>query len=238
MNPLTLELINFRAIPYAYIDLTDVTIAAICGRNGAGKSSGFTMAPRFALFGDVIEGVSMDDLVRRGTQEMAVTFTFEHQGSTYRTIRTRSLKGNGKSTLEFQQQIGDRWESKSAEKIKDTEAVIRNLLNLDDETFTASSMIMQGKANEFTAKSSGKRKEILQQILGLNIYERLQESARQKAAVLNIEIEKAKDKLIQLDERLELKQSKVELLESLNKETEAMNAFVLAKEDALRQQEE
>lgn len=238
MNPLTLELINFRAIPYAHIDLTDVTIAAICGRNGAGKSSGFTMAPRFALFGDVIEGVSMDDLVRRGTQEMAVTFTFEHQGSIYRTIRTRSLKGNGKSTLEFQRQIGDRWERESAEKIKDTEAVIRNLLNLDDETFKASSMIMQGKANEFTAKSSGKRKEILQQILGLNIYENLQEAARQKAAVLNIEIEKAKDKLVELDERLGLKPSKVELLESLNIETESMKAFVLAKEDALWQQEE
>jgi exonuclease SbcC len=238
MNPLTLELINFRAIPYANIDLNDVTIAAICGRNGAGKSSGFTMAPRFALFGDVIEGVSMDDLVRRGTQEMAVTFTFEHQGSIYRAIRTRSLKGNGKSTLEFHQQIGARWESKSAEKIKDTEAVIRNLLNLDDETFTASSMIMQGKANEFTGKSAGKRKEILQQILGLNIYDRLQDAARQKASGLHLEIEKAKDKLAELDERLKLKPSKAELLESLNQETGAMKAFILAKENDLRQQEE
>lgn len=238
MNPQTLELINFRAIPYANIDLKDVTIAAICGRNGAGKSSGFTMAPRFALFGDVIEGVSMDDLVRRGTQEMAVTFTFEHQGSIYRVIRTRSLKGNGKSTLEFQQRVRDRWESKSAEKIKDTEAVIRNLLNLDDETFTASSMIMQGKANEFTAKSAGKRKEILQQILGLNVYDLLQDAARERAAGLNLEIEKAKDKLADLDERLKQKLSKTELLDSLNQEAEAMKAFILAKENELRQQEE
>jgi exonuclease SbcC len=238
MNPLTLELVNFRAIPYSLIDLTDVTIAAICGRNGAGKSSGFTMAPRFALFGDVIEGVSMDDLVRRGTQDMAVTFTFEHQGSTYRTIRTRSLKGNGKSTLEFQQQINDRWESKSAEKIKDTEAVIRNLLNLDDETFTASSMIMQGKANEFTAKSAGKRKEILQQILGLNVYDRLQDAARQKAAVLHLEIEKAKDKLAEIDERLKLKQSKEGLLESLNQDANAMKSFIHVKDNELRQLEE
>ncbi|MDR6880397.1 SMC family ATPase [Bacillus sp. 3255] len=238
MNPLTLELMNFRAIPYANIDLEDVTIAAICGRNGAGKSSGFTMAPRFALFGDVIEGVSMDDLVRRGTQEMAVTFTFEHQGSIYRVIRTRSLKGNGKSTLEFQQRVRDRWESKSAEKIKDTEAVIRNLLNLDDETFTASSMIMQSKANEFTAKSAGKRKETLQQILGLNVYDRLQDAARQRAAGLNLEIEKAKDKLADFDERLKQKLPKTELLESLNQEAEAMKAFILAKENELRQQEE
>ncbi|MGO4498841.1 AAA family ATPase [Paenibacillus sp. 2RAB27] len=238
MNPLTLELVNFRAIPFAHIDLTDVTIAAICGRNGAGKSSGFTMAPRFALFGDVIEGVSMDDLVKRGTQDMAVTFTFEHQGSTYRTIRTRSLKGNGKSTLEFQQQINDRWESKSAEKIKDTEAVIRSLLNLDDETFTASSMIMQGKANEFTAKSAGKRKEILQQILGLNIYERLQEAARHKAAALHIEIEKAKDKLAEHDARLLLKPSRIELMENLTRESDDMKSFILVKEAALVQQEE
>ncbi|MGG1554971.1 AAA family ATPase [Paenibacillus ferrarius] len=238
MIPLTLELINFRAIPYANIDLNDVTIAAICGRNGAGKSSGFTMAPRFALFGDVIEGVSMDDLVRRGSQDMSVTFTFEHQGSTYRVIRTRSLKGNGKSTLEFQQQIGDRWESRSAEKIKDTEAVIRDLLNLDDETFTASSMIMQGKANEFTAKSAGKRKEILQQILGLNIYERLQEAARQRAAALHLDIEKAKDKLVEFDDRLRLKQQKAELLERLNQESATLKASLHSKENELKYQEE
>jgi exonuclease SbcC len=202
MIPLRLIIHNFRAIEHADIDLSAVSLAAIAGRNGAGKSSAFTLAPRFALFGDVVSGVSLDDLVRRGASEMSVTFEFEHQGSVYRAIRTRSTKGKGKSTMELQKQVNGQWESRSAEKIIDTEAVIRNLLNLDDETFTASSMILQGQANAFTGATAGKRKEILSQILGLNVYEQLQESARQKAALLNIEIERAKDKLLTLDERL------------------------------------
>ncbi len=202
MIPLRLIIHNFRAIEHADIDLSAVSLAAIAGRNGAGKSSAFTLAPRFALFGDVISGVSLDDLVRRGASEMSVEFWFEHQGDVYRAIRTRSTKGKGKSTLELQKRVNGQWESRSAEKIIDTEKVIRNLLNLDDETFTASSMILQGQANAFTGATAGKRKEILSQILGLNVYEQLQEGARQKATLLHIEIEKSKDKILTLNERL------------------------------------
>ncbi|WP_240421621.1 AAA family ATPase [Paenibacillus periandrae] len=208
MIPIRLIIHNFRAIEFADIDLSAVSLAAIAGRNGAGKSSAFTLAPRFAVFGDVIKGVSLDDLVRKGVQEMMVTFEFEHRGSVFRAIRTRSTKGKGKTTLEFQELVNGSWESRSAEKIIDTEAVIRELLNLDDETFTASSMILQGQANAFTGATAGRRKEILSQILGLNTYEQLQERARLKAGVLHFEIEKSKDKLLTLNERLSEKPAK------------------------------
>ncbi|MFC6546586.1 hypothetical protein [Cohnella cellulosilytica] len=167
---------------------------------------------------------------------MSVEFHFEHQGSVYRTIRTRSTKGKGKSTLELQQRVNGQWESRSAEKIVDTEAVIRNLLNLDDGTFTASSMILQGQANAFTGATAGMRKEILSQILGLNIYPELQERARQKAGLLNIEIEKAKDKIRTLDDRLagravkdnelqDLLQKNSELLAAIDKDEQATKAL-------------
>lgn len=238
MIPLRLVIHNFRAIEHADIDLSAVSLAAIAGRNGAGKSSAFTLAPRFALFGDVISGVSLDDLVRRGATEMSVEFWFEHQSSVYRTIRTRSTKGKGKSTLELQKCISSQWESRSAEKIVDTEAVIRDLLNLDDETFTASSMILQGQANAFTGATAGKRKEILTQILGLSIYEQLQERARMKAGTLNLEIEKAKDKLAELSERLLLKPEKVTALEQTERELKKTREQIALKEAELQQQDE
>lgn len=231
MIPLRLIINNFRAIEHADIDLSAVSLAAIAGRNGAGKSSAFTLAPRFALFGDVVSGVSLDDLVRRGATEMSVEFWFEHQGSRYRAIRTRSTKGKGKSTLELQKQVNGHWESRSAEKIVDTEAVIRSLLNLDDETFTASSMILQGQANAFTGATAGKRKEILSQILGLNIYEQLQEQARHKSSLLHIEIEKAKDKLLTLDERLAERPAKADELHATEKQHSVISAL-LSKEEA------
>jgi exonuclease SbcC len=235
--PLRIILKNFRAISHADIDLSSVTLAAVCGKNGAGKSSTFTLAPIFALFGDKIKGISTDDLVRRGTQEMAVTFEFEHQGSIYLVIRTRSTKGSGKSTLELQQQVNGKWESRSAEKIKDTEDVIRTLLNLDAETFTASSMILQGKANEFTAQTSGKRKDILQQILGLNIYDQLQAKARERASVLHLEIEKTKDQLLNLAEKLKVKPDKESLLIDYDQMKVSLHASMESKELELQQQE-
>jgi exonuclease SbcC len=238
MIPLRIELHNFRAITYANIDLTDVTIAAIAGKNGAGKSSAFTLAPRFALFGDVIKGVSMDNLVRKGATDMSVIFEFEHQGSVFRTIRTRSTKGSGKSTFEFQHQVNSKWESRSAEKIIDTEAKIRELLNLDDETFTASSMILQGRANEFTAATPGRRKEILQQILGLNIYDQLQERARAKSGVLNIEIEKIKDKLATLDVRLMDKPLKQEELQQLAEQSYQNDLLIISNGSDIQKLEE
>jgi exonuclease SbcC len=237
MIPLRLIIHNFRAIEYADIDLSAVTLAAIAGRNGAGKSSAFTLAPRFALFGDVIKGISMDDLVRRGSQEMSVTFIFEHQGSVFRVIRTRSTKGKGKSTLELQQQVNGAWESRSAEKIGDTEAKIRSLLNLDDETFTASSMILQGQANAFTGATAGKRKEILSQILGLNIYPELQELARQQAGLLNVEIEKAKDKLLALDERLAGRTEKEDNLRVLEDQHSVTQNMLVENERVVRETE-
>ncbi|WP_410771007.1 hypothetical protein [Fontibacillus sp. BL9] len=237
MIPLRLIINNFRAIEHADIDLSAVTLAAIAGRNGAGKSSAFTLAPRFALFGDVIKSVSLDDLVRRGAQEMAIIFEFEHQGSIYRVIRTRSTKGKGKSTLELQQQVSGQWESRSAEKIGDTEAKIRTLLNLDDDTFTASSMILQGQANAFTGATAGKRKEILSQILGLNIYENLQEQAWQRAGLLNIKIEKDKDKLLMLDERLKGRSAKNEELQRIESQHDMIQANVIEDERAVRESE-
>lgn len=205
MIPLRIEATNFGAIAHADIDLANVTLAAVCGPNGAGKSTLFTIAPIFALFGVTKNGCSVDDMVRTGTQEMGVVFDFEHRGETYRSTRTRSKKGKGKSTLELQRLVSGQWVSESGTTIRETEERIRELLNLDAETFTASSMILQGKANEFTSKPPGQRKSILAQILGLEVYERLQEAAKAKERVANSELEKAKVKLCELEKRLEAK---------------------------------
>jgi len=201
--PLRIEVTNFGALPYADIDLKNINLSVVCGHNGIGKSTTFTIAPRFALFGATKGGCSVDDMVRSGTQDCAVTFEFEHRGETYRASRSRSTKGRGKSTLELQKMIDERWVSESGTTIKETEEKIRALLNLDDETFTASSMILQGKANEFSAKPAGQRKAILQQILGLDIYDRLQEEARKNERTVINKIEKLKNKKSELDARLE-----------------------------------
>lgn len=202
MKPLRIEITDFGAIAHTEIDLSNVTLAAIAGPNGAGKSTAFTTAPRFALFGTVKDGTSVDDMVRCGYTEASVTFDFEHQGDAWRVIRTRSTKGRGKSTLELQRLSGDKWASESGASIAETQKKIIDLLGLNDDTFVASSMILQGDAGNFTKRRPGERKAILAQILQLDQYEALQEKAKAKASETNISLERIKAQTTAINERL------------------------------------
>lgn len=202
MKPLRLEIRNFGAILNMQIDLANTTCAAIAGPNGAGKSTAFTTAPRFALFGTTKDGTGTDDMVRSGSTEAYVAFDFEHQGDTWRVIRTRSIKGRGKSTLELQRLSGDTWASESGASIAETQKKIVDLLGLNDDTFVASSMILQGDAGNFTKRPAGQRKAILAQILQLDQYEALQEKAKAKAAETNIALERIKVQTSAINERL------------------------------------
>lgn len=215
MKPLRIEIHNLGAIPYADIDLANTTIAAICGPNGAGKSTAITIAPRFALYGVTKPGTSIDDMIRTGATEAAVNFYCEHQGGTYRVIRTRSKKGKGKSTLELQKAKNTLlldgcmdWESLSGASIPETQKKIIDLFGLDDETFVASSMILQGDAGNFTKRPAGQRKAILAQVLQLDQYDKLQAKAKAKIydsdtkTGISIDLEKAKSKIADIDIRL------------------------------------
>lgn len=237
MIPLRIEVTNFGAIPYADIDLSSVTLAAVSGPNGAGKSTIFTIAPMFALFGTTKNGCSADDMVRTGTHEMAVTFEFEHRGQTYRVTRTRSKRGKGKSTLELQRLVDGQWVSESGTTIRETEEKIRTLLNLDAETFAASSMILQGRANEFTAKPPGQRKAVLAQILGLEVYDALQEKAREKERSAHVALEKAKAKAAELDEKLQAQPGLENELAAVEAQLVALTREIEAKEAELQQVE-
>lgn len=238
MIPLRIEVTNLGAIPHANIDLSNISLAGVVGPNGTGKSTLLTIAPLFALFGATKNGVSVDDMVRTGQQEMAVTFKFEHRGERYLVNRTRSKKGRGKSACELQHLVGNQWISESGTTIKETDEKIRALLNLDEETFTASSMILQGKANEFTAKPSGQRKAILQQILGLEIYDRLQEQAKAKERAVSVELEATKQKLADLDQKLKAREGTAAELADVDAELAIVAVDIETKEAELKMAEE
>ncbi|NSW84080.1 MAG: SMC family ATPase [Syntrophothermus sp.] len=238
MIPLRIEVTNFGAIPHADIDLSNVALAAVAGPNGAGKSTLFTIAPMFALFGATKNGCSVDDMVRTGTQEMAVSFEFEHRGETYRVTRTRSKKGKGKSTLELQHLVGGQWVSESGTTIRETDEKIKALLNLDEETFAASSMILQGRANEFTVNPPGQRKAVLAQILGLEVYDDLQEKAREKERAAHVALEKAKAKAAELDEKLQTRAGLQDELAEIETQLADLAREIEGKEAELLQAEE
>lgn len=200
MTPIKLKLHNFRTLADTELDLSAISLASVVAKNGSGKSSLLTLAPLFALFGKY-PGGSIDDLVRTGTQDMAVTFDFEHNGKIYQIIRTRKL--GKKSTCEFQGKTATGWESLTGTTIKETDAKIQQLLNIDADTFLASSLILQGDVSNFSRKLPSERKAVLTSILGLDIYSTLQEQAKAKAKALELKLEGNKQELERLSNSLE-----------------------------------
>jgi exonuclease SbcC len=179
MIPVRLELENFLCYRKpAPLDFSGIHIACLAGDNGAGKSS-LLDAITWALWGRA-RARRDDELIHLGQDEMQVEFTFDLEGNRYRVLRQRLAGKRGRSVLELQLADGGvDFRSISEETIRQTQAKIDRLLRLDYDTFINSAFLLQGRADEFTLKTAGERKQILADILGLDQWARYEERAKQ-----------------------------------------------------------
>ena len=194
MQPTKISLENFLSYGKEEIDLTGVNVAALIGENGAGKSS-LLDSLTWALYG---EGryKDIDRYIRQGQEQATNELQFILNSELYRIIRGRSNKGRGKSTLELAKMNGSDWIPLSGTTIRETEQMIRDLLRMDYDTFVSSCFILQGQSDRLCSAGPTERKKILAQILGLDIYDRLQDAAKarvkehkEKAAIIKAKIE-------------------------------------------------
>ncbi|OGE42580.1 hypothetical protein A3A45_00850, partial [Candidatus Daviesbacteria bacterium RIFCSPLOWO2_01_FULL_36_8] len=89
--------------------------------------------------------------------------------------------------------------------IKTTQEKIINSLHLTFETFSNSSYLRQGHADEFTTKGPTDRKRILADILGLSHYDKLEEKAKEKAKTAAVKLQLLEYQLIELEAELSQK---------------------------------
>ncbi len=162
------------------VDFSGIHLACLTGENGQGKSA-LLDAMTYALWGKS-RASSADDLITRGESDMEVQLEFELTGARYRAVRKRSVAGRGSSTLDLLGQRADGFFAPLSEPtINETQKRINKLLRFDYDTFVNSSFLLQGRADEFTTKRPGERKEILADILGLSAYDEYGKRAKEKA---------------------------------------------------------
>lgn len=181
MEPTKLTLSNFLSYRNDIVDLAPVACAALVGDNGAGKSS-LLDALTWALFGQGTKGGArdLDNYVTRGEDEGRVELEFSLRGERYRVVRARNA-ARGKSVLEFFIGDGEGWRALSGKTITDTQAIVEQTLRMDYRTFTSSALVLQGQSDSFTAAmTDAERKEALGRILGLDLWNQLQERAREQ----------------------------------------------------------
>jgi DNA repair protein SbcC/Rad50 len=183
MIPVRLKMRNFMCyrdnVPA--LDFTGIHLACLSGENGAGKSS-IIDAITWVLWGKA-RAKSADDLIYSTQSEMEVEFEFSVGEQLYRIIRKRSRPkkrtGAGQSSLEFQIKNGDEYSAITGNIIDQTQEKIIETLHMDYDTFINSAYLRQGHADEFTRQDPAKRKEVLGSILGLEVYDELEERAKE-----------------------------------------------------------
>lgn len=162
-------------------DFTDGRLIAICGENGAGKSSIFD-AITFALYGKHRLGkMHADQLISQDMDRLSVEFEFEAGGQRYLVRRSRGRKqGERDQSLWLWDEESDDWAPvPGTEKEDALDRAIAQVVRLSAEAFTSSFMLQQGAATEFIDADPKPRFDIISSLIGLKEYEELQARARE-----------------------------------------------------------
>lgn len=172
MQPIKLTLEGFGSyVTATEIPLGDVTLAAITGANGAGKSTMWD-ALIYALYGKTrTGGRDADGVVSLGSDQASVSFEFDLSGIRWRANRTRIRGKRTTALLEvYDPESLSGWTARSDGSVKNTDAAIEDLLGMSADTFLATVMVGQGDADRFTSSDPAKRKQVLHEVLGLDAF--------------------------------------------------------------------
>lgn len=210
MIPSKLKMRNF--MPYRGdmqpFSFDGIHTACICGDNGNGKSA-LIDAITWALWGKS-RSKSDDDLIHLGEKDMEVEFDFFAGEQLYRIIRKhsrpKSRKASGQSSLDLFIADNGSFNVITGDTISKTQQKLISLLNMDYDTFTNSAFLRQGHADEFSKQPPAKRKEVLANILGLSLYDRLEERARELSRQQNLEKTQLENAIQEIEQELARKQ--------------------------------
>lgn len=200
-TPLKIEVKNYRNYREESFDYDGIRFCTINGENGAGKSSLFMDAMLDALYeepreGDLTGWICNDPEIRSGS----IQFTFRVGDSTYRVTRTRQK--SGKATLNISELVEGEWQDRSAERYKDTQNIITETIGMDSLTFKACALIMQDQYGLFLQADKEARMNILGNILGLGIYEKMESLAADSLTKRNREIRALQDRVTDITSKL------------------------------------
>jgi exonuclease SbcC len=209
MIPIKLALRNF--MPYRDdvppLNFTGVHTASICGDNGSGKSS-LIDAMTWALWGRT-RAKSDDDLIHTGQTETQVEFDFAVGQQVYRVIRQhakpKSRRASGQSSLDLFIASNGTFKPISGDRITETQRKIIDILHMDYDTFINSAYLRQGHADQFTVAKPAERKGVLASILGLSLYDELEEQARELARQRDSEKTQLESAIKDIDAELDQK---------------------------------
>jgi len=210
------------------LDFSGFDLACISGQNGAGKSS-LLDAITWALFGQARK--RDESVINLQSPAAEVIFTFAYESNQYRVIR--ALARGKSTTLEFQISDKGEWRPLTEHTIRETQMRIEQVLRLEYETFINVSFFLQGHADQFAQQPPTRRKEILGNILGLEIWEVYKERTAERRKVVESELESVDGRLAEIEVELAEEEPRKVRLAELESQLSGLAASRKVQEAAL-----
>ena len=219
------ELHNYLSFKDAKLDLENQGLTLIAGKNHSNNaytsnSSGKTSVLSgitYGLYGRTVEGNSGDSVINREVgKDCHVFLTMERDGTTYRIERYRKgSHGNGNKVRLFAN--GDEVTTSRASL---TNAKIEGILGIDFSTYVNTVSYGQGDVPIFSQATDKGKKEILENLANISIYEKAQSLAKDRLNDVINEITQSKLKISELN-------SKVNMLNSYANQAKEKNDSIV-----------
>jgi len=198
VRPVRIEAEGFTAFrKRVVVSFEDAELFAFVGPTGAGKSS-LIDAMVFALYGKVPryqDDRAVAPAINAQSAEARVRLDFEVEGARYTAVRVVRRTKTGATTKEARLERDDQVLAGDARELDDA---VAKLLGLSFEQFTKTVVLPQGEFARFLHEKPSERQDLLVQLLGLGLYDRMRELAAQRATKAKVDIELADGRLADL----------------------------------------
>lgn len=185
MRPLRLELEGFTSYREpTVVDFADTDLLVFRGTTGSGKSS-LIDAMIFALYGSVPRYDNRNliaPVISQGKNQARVRLDFEASGRSFTAVRVVQRTATGATTKEarLEEQANGASTTLAATESELSACIEKDVIGLGLEHFTKCVVLPQGEFAAFLRAKPGERKQLLERLLGLGLYERLRKAANRR----------------------------------------------------------
>jgi len=209
MQFLSIDIENFCSIAHIQYEMEKEGLVIVEGdnrdiesatSNGAGKSTAIVDALCWCLFGVTAKKTATDQVLPQGKGKgtrVALTMKLD-DGKTIVVTRHRKHP-EGNNSLRVTTDGVD----VSRATTPDTEKLLKQLLRVDQDTFLYTTVLGQGLSHRFSVLTDQGRKEILEAIAGVGVYEAARIRARECAKDAKSRLDRAEGEIMSLTQALE-----------------------------------